>query len=107
MSAVRYRTQPLATAAALRGSTTRRRPRTLHATGSPVPEPATEPTDLLKPADVARRLKVSRSWVYDAAADGRLPSIRLGTQDGPLRFVRADLEQWIEDARTRATERFA
>ena len=107
VSAVRYRTEPLATAAALRGSTTRRRTRTPPATTSAVPEPATETADLLKPADVARRLKVSRSWVYDAAADGRLPSIRLGAPDGPLRFVRTDLEQWIEDARARAVERFA
>jgi excisionase family DNA binding protein len=107
MSAVRYRTEPLATAAALRGSTTRRRPRPPHSAVPPTPEPDAEMTDLLKPADVARRLKVSRSWVYDAAADRRLPSIRLGAPDGPLRFVPADLEQWIEDARTRATERFA
>jgi excisionase family DNA binding protein len=107
VSAVRYRTEPLATAAALHGSTTRRRPRTLHAATPPAPEPATETTDLLKPTEVAQRLKVSRSWVYDAAADGRLPSIRLGAPDGPLRFVRADLEQWIEEARARALERFA
>jgi excisionase family DNA binding protein len=107
VSAVRYRTEPLATAAALRGSTTRRRPRTPRPTTPAVAEPATETTDLLKPADVARRLKVSRSWVYDAAADGRLPSIRLGAPDGPLRFVPADLERWIEDARARAMERFA
>ena len=107
MSVVRYRTEPLATAAALRGTTTRRRPRTPHAAASPAPEPDTAATDLLKPADVARRLKVSRSWVYDAAADRRLPSIRLGAPDGPLRFVPADLEQWIEDARARAMERFA
>jgi excisionase family DNA binding protein len=102
MSAVRYRTEPLATAAALRGSTTLRRPRMPH----PAEQDA-ETTDLLKPADVARRLKVSRSWVYDAAADGRLPSIRLGAPDGPLRFVAADLERWIEDARTRAMKRFS
>jgi len=107
MSAVRYRTEPLATAAALRGTTTRRRSQTPHAPASPAQEPDTATTDLLKPADVARRLKVSRSWVYDAAADRRLPSIRLGGPDGPLRFVPPDLEQWIEDARTRAMERFA
>jgi excisionase family DNA binding protein len=107
MSAVRYRTEPLATAAALRGSTTRRRPKTPRSVVSDTPEPDTAATDLLKPADVARRLKVSRSWVYDAAADRRLPSIRLGAPDGPLRFVPADLEQWIEDARARAMERFA
>jgi excisionase family DNA binding protein len=107
VSAVRYRTEPLTTAAALRGTTTRRRPRTPHAAAAAASEPDTETTDLLKPTEVAQRLKVSRSWVYDAAAAGRLPSIRLGAPDGPLRFVPADLEQWIEDARTRAMERFA
>jgi excisionase family DNA binding protein len=54
---------------------------------------------LLKPAEVAERLAVSRSWVYDAAGDGRLPSIRLGGPDGPLRFVAEDLDVWIEQAR--------
>lgn len=55
--------------------------------------------DLMKPAEVASLLKVSRTWVYDAAADGRLPSIRLGQPDGPLRFVRADIEEWLDCAR--------
>jgi excisionase family DNA binding protein len=34
--------------------------------------------DLLKPADVARRLGVSRSWLYEAAKHGRVPCVRLG-----------------------------
>lgn len=55
--------------------------------------------DLMKPAEVASLLKVSRTWVYDAAADGRLPSIRLGHAEGPLRFVREDVEAWLDDAR--------
>src|SRR4051794_23341287 len=55
---------------------------------------------LLKPTDVARWLCTSRSWVYAAAADGRLPSLRLGGQSGPLRFVAHDVEQWL--AATRA-----
>jgi predicted DNA-binding transcriptional regulator AlpA len=33
---------------------------------------------LLKPTDLARRLVVSRSWLYDAAKAGRIPSIRIG-----------------------------
>src|SRR3954451_5523696 len=56
-------------------------------------------TDLLKPTDVARRLGVSRSWVYDAAASGRIPCVRLGGPDGPLRFVSEDVEKWLEQAR--------
>lgn len=55
--------------------------------------------ELMKPAEVAALLKVSRTWVYAAATDGRLPAVRLGGPDGPLRFVRADVEGWLEDAR--------
>ena len=56
-------------------------------------------TELLKPTDVARRLGVSRSWVYDAAKVGRIPCVRLGGPDGPLRFLPADVEEWLEEAR--------
>jgi excisionase family DNA binding protein len=55
--------------------------------------------ELLRPADVARRLGVSRSWLYDAAKAGRVPHVRLGGPDGPVRFVEADLLAWIADAR--------
>jgi excisionase family DNA binding protein len=44
-------------------------------------------TDLLKPSEVAARLRVSRSWVYEAAKGGRISSVRLGGPDGPLRFL--------------------
>jgi excisionase family DNA binding protein len=55
---------------------------------------------ILKPSEVASLLRVSRAWIYQAAADGRLPSIRLGDAAGaPLRFVREDIEAWIADAR--------
>lgn len=54
---------------------------------------------LLTPAEVARRLGVSRSWLYEAAKDGRVPSIRLGGPAGPLRFLEDDLVAWIERAR--------
>lgn len=57
------------------------------------------PTTLMKPAEVALLLAVSRSWVYAAADDGRLPSIRLGGPEGPLRFLREDVVAWLEDAR--------
>jgi excisionase family DNA binding protein len=55
--------------------------------------------DLLKPADVARRLGVSRSWLYDAAKSGRIPHVRLGGPDGPVRFVESDLLAWLAEAR--------
>jgi excisionase family DNA binding protein len=56
-------------------------------------------TDLLKPNDIARRFGVSRSWVYDAAKAGRIPCVRLGGSDGPLRFLPDDVEAWLELAR--------
>jgi excisionase family DNA binding protein len=55
--------------------------------------------DLLKPAEVAARLRVSRTWLYDAAKQGRIPSIRIGGEDGPLRFHPDDIERWVNDAR--------
>ncbi len=54
---------------------------------------------LLKPSEVARALGVSRSWLYQAAKEGRIPSLRLGGEDGPLRFVEADLRDWLHAAR--------
>jgi excisionase family DNA binding protein len=55
--------------------------------------------DLLRPNAVARRLGVSRTWLYIAAKDGRIPSVRIGGPDGPLRFVPEDLEAWLDEAR--------
>jgi excisionase family DNA binding protein len=54
---------------------------------------------LLRPNDVARLLSVSRPWVYEAARTGRIPSFRLGGEDGPLRFVAEDVERWLAEAR--------
>ena len=48
---------------------------------------------------MAAQLGVSRTWLYEAAKIGRIPSIRIGGKDGPLRFVYEDLERWIDDAR--------
>ncbi|MGO9321839.1 MAG: helix-turn-helix domain-containing protein [Solirubrobacteraceae bacterium] len=50
-------------------------------------------------AEVAAQLGVSRTWLYDAAKAGRIPSIRIGGAHGPLRFVPQDLQRWIDDAR--------
>lgn len=58
---------------------------------------------LLKPTEVADRLSVSRAWVYDAAKVGRIPAIRIGGQDGPLRFVAEDVERWLDQARAEWT----
>ena len=56
-------------------------------------------TALLKPTEVCKSLGVSRSWLYAAASDGRIPSVRLGGPDGPLRFHQADLDAWLDAAR--------
>lgn len=63
------------------------------------PEPPAARLVLLKPTEVAAQLGVSRSWLYEAAKVGRIPSIRIGGEEGPLRFVPADIQQWIDDAR--------
>jgi excisionase family DNA binding protein len=44
-------------------------------------------------------LAVSRAWVYEAARSGRIPSVRIGGEDGPLRFVPDDVDRWLADAR--------
>lgn len=54
---------------------------------------------LLKPSEVAAELGVSRTWLYDAAKAGRIPSIRIGGEDGPVRFVPEDVDRWIDEAR--------
>ena len=63
------------------------------------PPTQVEEARLLKPAEVARRLGVSRTWLYEAARTGRIPSIRLGDESGPLRFVEHDLDDWLAQAR--------
>jgi hypothetical protein len=48
---------------------------------------------LMKPTAVAAQFGVSR------AKTGRIPSIRIGGKDGPLRFVPEDIQHWLDDAR--------
>ena len=51
---------------------------------------------LLTPADAARLLVVKTNWIYEAVRDGRLPCVRIGRH---IRFLRVDLERWVEDQR--------
>jgi hypothetical protein len=44
-------------------------------------------------------LGVSRTWLYQAAADGLVPCVRLGRPDGPVRFHPDDLANWLDRAR--------
>jgi excisionase family DNA binding protein len=55
-------------------------------------------SDLVRPAELARRLGVSRSWLYEAARAGLIPSRRLGGPEGPLRFVEDEVDAWLEEA---------
>jgi predicted DNA-binding transcriptional regulator AlpA len=54
---------------------------------------------LLRPAEVVRILGVSRSWLYLAAAEDRIPHLRLGGPSGPLRFRHEDISAWLDACR--------
>jgi excisionase family DNA binding protein len=57
---------------------------------------------LWDPKDVAAYLRISRAWVYAAAADGRLPCRRIGAL---LRFLPADIRTYVEAGATRPAVR--
>jgi excisionase family DNA binding protein len=59
--------------------------------GAGVKEPPKREGDLWTTAEVARYLKTSRSWVYQATASGRLPSLRVGHL---RRFDPAKIRSW-------------
>ncbi len=62
------------------------------------PAKAPEPEGGLWDADdLASYLKASRSWVYDAAAADRIPSIRVS---GMLRFDPEAIKAWAKGSRT-------
>ncbi|GKS59800.1 hypothetical protein YTPLAS18_33270 [Nitrospira sp.] len=52
--------------------------------------------EILTAAEVAAWLRLAVSTVYSWAAQGMIPSMRL---NGCLRFDRAELARWIEQAR--------
>jgi len=56
------------------------------------PNPETSEHALRNVTWVAEFLGVSKSWVYQATANGVLPCIRLGSA---LRFEKAAIERWI------------
>lgn len=62
-----------------------------------------QPQTLLKVADAARLLRVSPWTVYRRAADGSLPSLRIG-QAGPLRFTADAVETLLRPALAHALE---
>ena len=75
----------------------RERPYEPDAYGKPGGDDVSE--TLLRPSEVVAQLGVSRTWLYDAAKDGRIPSVRLGAPEGPLRFLPGDLREWIDAVR--------
>ena len=48
---------------------------------------------LLKPEEAAELLRLSRSKVYEMAAAGVLPSVRMG---GAVRIPASELRRWVE-----------
>lgn len=47
--------------------------------------------------DVARYLNVSDKTVYDWAAIGFLPSVKLGDgKKSPVRFIPSEIKEWLE-----------
>ena len=51
---------------------------------------------LLRPAQAADLLSVRTSWIYEAVRARRLPCVRVGRH---VRFLRSDLERWVDDQR--------
>ena len=51
------------------------------------------PDEILKLPEVARLLKVAEKTVYTMAQKGELPAFKVR---GQWRFMRVDLDQWIE-----------
>ncbi len=60
--------------------------------GVPVSEPKGN-IELLLADEVAAMLRVPARWVYDAARAGRIPCRKVGRK---VRFVREEVERWIE-----------
>jgi len=63
---------------------------------------------LIKAADVARKLGVSISWVVQHPSGKRkpyLPAVKMGPGRSPLRFDPSDVEKFIDDCRRIAGQR--
>jgi len=54
---------------------------------------------LVAAEEIAARLWVPKSWVYRAAREGELPSVRCGRY---RRFDVEDVDRWIEDQKQRS-----
>lgn len=54
--------------------------------------------ELMTADEVAKRLRVPRSWVYLAAREGDMPSVRCGRY---RRFDGRDVDDWISEQKQR------
>jgi excisionase family DNA binding protein len=54
-----------------------------------------DPPRLLRPTDVARRLKVHRNTVYRLIETGELPALQLGGRGYTVRVDEQELERWL------------
>ena len=59
----------------------------------------TTDTKLLTVKDVAERLSVSTSLVYQLVESGKLPVHRIGNGRGAIRFSPQDIETYLEECR--------
>jgi excisionase family DNA binding protein len=55
---------------------------------------------LLRPAEAAELLSISRTRVYELLAGGELPSVRLGRA---VRVPATELRRWVEERSARGT----
>lgn len=51
------------------------------------------PSELLIAIEIGRWLRIQCSTVYGWAATGKIPSVKM---NGTIRFVRSDIERWIQ-----------
>jgi len=59
---------------------------------------------LMTVSEVAERLSISRSLVYQLVESGKLPVCRIGNGRGAIRFRSQDVEEYIESCLTVKTD---
>ncbi len=72
----------------------------MNAVGIPAKTRASLDEPLLDAQAAAGLLSVKPSWVYEAVRCGHLPHLRIGRH---IRFLRTDLEAWVQERRTDAS----
>jgi excisionase family DNA binding protein len=57
---------------------------------------------LLTVDETAELLRCSKASIYRRVSAGELPAVRLTGRVGPIRIVRSELSQWLDQRRTTA-----